>query len=54
MKEVKIYTRQELDQHVKALVKNKSFDHDSDGQVVVYTGVFEWRDGTYRDESEEE
>jgi hypothetical protein len=26
------------------------YAHDNDGQVIVYTNVFAWKDGSYRDE----
>lgn len=30
----------------------ESADTDNDGQIVVYTGLFRWEDGTIREEPE--
>lgn len=51
---MKIFTREEVFASMKLDIDRQHFNHDNDGQVVIYTGIFEWRDGTYRDEPEGE
>lgn len=51
---MKIYTKKELREHLVQLIDHEEFDHDNYWQLVIYTGVFEWEDGSYRDEPEPE
>jgi hypothetical protein len=39
---------------VLKLMDKYSYDHDEDGQVVIYTGVYEHSDRKYYDEPESE
>ena len=49
---MKIFTEQEIDTLFSYTVGSGDFQRDNSGQVVIYTGVFEWDDGTFRDEPE--
>lgn len=40
------YTEEQVQQMLNAL---GTYEHDNQGQIVIYTGVFEWEDGTYHD-----
>jgi hypothetical protein len=47
---MKIYTEAELWQNI---TKNATLDEtDNQGQIVIYTGIYMWEDGTFRDEEE--
>jgi len=49
-------TKEEVIDAIVETVSNsspKDFDVDNDGQLIVYTGIFLWRDGTFHDEIEE-
>lgn len=30
----------------------RAYEMDNDGQILIYTGIYRWKDGTYRDEAE--
>ena len=44
---MKTYTEDQVQQMLNAL---GTYEHDNQGQIVIYTGVFEWRDGSFHDE----
>ena len=51
---MKIFTNKEARLHIDEVRRTQEFDRDNEGQLVLYTGLFEWKDGTIRDEPEEE
>jgi hypothetical protein len=50
-----IYTETEV---VRQMVELAVSEHpdlmevDNEGQIIIYTGIFRWSDGTFHDESE--
>jgi len=48
---MKIYTTEELDEIIAHLNETEP-ERDNQGQLVFYTGVFEWDDGSFRDTPE--
>lgn len=48
---MRIFTNQEVSD---ACTVTSNFgcelEHDNHGQMIIYTGIFRWEDGTYRDE----
>lgn len=60
---MKTYSQQEVDDLIQGPSQDRSgrpilsswqSDYDNEGQVIIYTGVFRWSDGTYHDVAEEE
>jgi hypothetical protein len=49
---MKILTDQEVDEqsNLRVNAKGASYRYDNRGQFIVYTGVFMWKDGSFRDE----
>lgn len=47
---MKTYTQEEVDAIMKDIGKDGDIQNDNTGQVIIYTGIFEWEDGTHRDE----
>jgi hypothetical protein len=57
VKQMEIYTKEEVLEIVKQIVKQiakQSADLSCDeyGQVTIYSDIWKWSDGTYRDERE--
>lgn len=46
-KPTKVFTQAEVDAATN--VPGGSLEHDNYGQLIIYTGIFQWEDGTYRD-----
>jgi hypothetical protein len=49
---MKIFTEQEVDELFESI--DGDFQRDNSGQVIIYTSVFEWSDGTFRSEPQSE
>ncbi len=52
---MRIYTQAEVDAATKTISGSGELGElleDNTGQLVIYTGIFRWSDGTYRDEAE--
>lgn len=47
-------TKHDVHEIVQHLVREHNFEHDNQGQLVLYTGVFEWADGSFHDKPENE
>ncbi len=48
---MKIYTKDELKEFKFSF---DQYDLDNDGQLVFYSSIYHWSDGTFRDEEEPE
>jgi hypothetical protein len=46
---MKIYTHEEIRRHTHCTTGNAELLRDNQGQLIVYTGMFQWADGTVRD-----
>jgi hypothetical protein len=46
---MKTFTQQEVD---TLCGMGGDCEHDNQGQLVIYTGIYEWDDGTFHDEPE--
>jgi hypothetical protein len=50
---VKQLDKQEAKKHIVGLVRSSTtFETDNNSQIIVYTGLHLWSDGTIRDEAE--
>jgi hypothetical protein len=47
---MKTFTDRQVDKLFRSC--GGDFQRDNSGQVIIYTGMFEWNDGTFRDEPE--
>lgn len=50
---MKTFTEEQVvEMNDKGSLPNGRIDFDEEGQVVVHTGIFRWKDGAYRDKPE--
>jgi hypothetical protein len=42
------YTEEQVKE--KTACTQGEWEHDNQGQIVIYTGIFAWQDGTFHDE----
>ncbi len=52
---MRIFTNAEVQDALYEQVSGVSpceMDVDNEGQLIIYTGIYRWEDGTYRDEEE--
>lgn len=47
---MKIFTKEEVDACTCSY--NGELEHDEQGQLIVYTGIYQWKDGSCRDQPE--
>ncbi len=45
---MKTFTKEEVD--ARTNVPQGDLEHDNHGQLIIYTGMFQWNDGTVRNE----
>ena len=43
------FTEEQVDKMLSCL---GTLEHDNQGQIVIYTGVFQWRDGSFHDQED--
>ena len=49
---MKFFTEEEVENMIELdIFPGASLEKDN-GQFIIYTGIFEWKDGSYRDEPE--
>lgn len=56
---MKTFTKQEVDEVMNRinphwLPPGHAIEDDGRGQIILYTGIFKWNDGTFRDEPQDE
>ena len=44
---MKTFTKEEID--ARTNVSKGDLEYDNHGQLIIYTGMFQWNDGTVRD-----
>lgn len=47
---MRIYTKDEVDAYTTCNSGGAALEHDNQGQLIIYTGMFQWGDGTVRDQ----
>ena len=50
---MKTYTEEQVMAFRASGAWNYELGHDSEGQLIIYTGIFIWSDGSFHDEPEE-
>lgn len=52
--QLRTYTKEQVDHMMDLsemhLLDSSSQEQDNHGQIILYTGIFEWEDGTFHDE----
>ena len=44
------YTEEQVNKMTNCDLPGGELEHDNHGQLIIYTGIFAWQDGTYHDE----
>lgn len=47
---MKTYTEEQVDEMTDCNCPGGQLEHDNHGQIIIYTGIFTWQDGTLHDE----
>lgn len=45
---LRTYTKEEVDKATDCKTEGAELSHDNNGQLIIYTGMFQWNDGTVR------
>lgn len=49
---MKTYSQEYVDKLIESLSGMMSQGEDNEGQLIIYTNIYSWKDGTYHDEPE--